>query len=61
MTKEENIMKTATIRRANIPCKVPRYPNAADHRYYLRKLVDGLLVFATATGAFVALTFLLLL
>ncbi|MBQ7344742.1 MAG: hypothetical protein IJW45_01595 [Oscillospiraceae bacterium] len=54
-------MKTVTIRHTNIPCKVPRYPNAADRRYHLRKLVDGLLVFATATGAFVALTFLLLL
>lgn len=55
-------MKTATIRRSgSIRCSVPRYPNAADRRYYLRKLLDGVLVLATGTGAFIALAFLLLL
>lgn len=55
-------MKTATIRRsAPLPRSAPRYPNAADRRYYLRKLVDGLLALATGVGAFVTIVFLLLL
>lgn len=53
-------MKAAIIRN-NVRTSVPRYPNAADRRYYMRKLLDGLLVVATSIGGFVALTFLLLL
>lgn len=48
-------MKTVTVRRS-----VPRYPNAADHRYYLRKLVDGALSVAVGVGTFVTLAFLFL-
>lgn len=51
-------MKTALIRN-NV--SVPRYPAAADRRYYLNKLLDGLLVVATSVGAFVAFAFLVLL
>lgn len=40
---------------------VPRYPNAADRQYYLRKLVDAALAIATGIGAFVTLVFLILL
>lgn len=50
-------MKTAMIVRT----AVPRYPNAADRRYYMRKLLDGVLALATGVGAFVTLAFLLLL
>lgn len=56
--KEDNTMKTLTIDR---PRTAPRYPNAADTRYHLRKLLDGLLVAATCAGAFTVLAFLLLL
>jgi len=41
--------------------KAPRYPNAADRRYYLEKLLDGALATVTGIGAFVALVFLILL
>ena len=51
-------MKTMTIAR---PRTAPRYPNAADARYHLRKFLDGVLVVATCAGAFTALAFLLLL
>lgn len=55
-------MKTATAKNCtNAGRSVPRYPNAADRRYYLQKLVDGLLGIATAVGAFVTLVFFLLL
>ncbi len=55
-------MKTQTIRRTSaLPRSTPRYPNAADRRYYLHKLVDGLLALATGVGAFVTIVFLLLL
>lgn len=55
-------MKTATIKQyRNVSRSVPRYPNAADRRYYLQKLLDGLLGIATGVGAFVTLVFLLLL
>ena len=55
-------MKTATMKRySHAGRHVPRYPNAADRRYYLQKLVDGLLGIATAVGAFVTLIFCLLL
>lgn len=39
----------------------PAYPNAADRRYYLHKLLDGLLALATVVGTLTALIFLLLL
>lgn len=48
-------MKTATVRRS-----IPRYPNAADHRYYLRKLVDGALSVAVGLGATVTFLYLYL-
>lgn len=37
------------------------YPNAADRRYYLHKLLDGVLALATVVGGLTALVFLLLL
>lgn len=49
-------MKTTAIHHT-----VPRYPNAADRRYYLHKLLDGALAVATGVGAFVTLVFLILL
>lgn len=55
-------MKTATMKRCSHTNRhIPRYPNAADRRYYLQKLVDGLLGIATAVGAFITLIFFLLL
>lgn len=57
-------MKTATVYRNNRPVRYPvsrRYPNAADRGYHLRRLVDGLLVVATAAGGVTALIFLLFL
>lgn len=51
-------MKAATTYRT---VKAARYPNAADRRYYLRKLVDGLLAVATVVGAVTALLFFVLL
>lgn len=39
----------------------PAYPNAADRRYYLGKLLDGVLALATVVGGITALVFLLLL
>lgn len=41
--------------------KCPAYPNAADRRYYLHKLLDGVLALATVVGGLTALVFLLLL
>lgn len=42
-------------------CRIPRYPNIADRRYYLNKLLDVVLATATGIGAFITLVFLLLL
>ncbi|MBQ9762085.1 MAG: hypothetical protein IJV82_03305 [Oscillospiraceae bacterium] len=53
-------MKTETIN-APIRREIPRYPAAADRRYYLQKLLDGVLAVAMGVGAFVALAFLMLL
>lgn len=53
-------MKTAIINRP-IRTTAPAYPNAADRRYYLRKLLDGALAVATAVGTVTALVFLILL
>lgn len=50
-------MKTATATRTVRPA----YPNAADRRYYLRKLVDVLLGIAILAGVISALVFLFLL
>ena len=50
-------MKTATVSRTVRPA----YPNAADWRYHLRKLVDALLGIAILVGAISALIFLFLL
>ncbi len=41
--------------------RIPRYPNAADRRYYLNKLLDAALATVTGIGAFITLVFLLLL
>ena len=38
----------------------PAYPNAADRRYYLNKLLDGVLATASIVGGLTALVFLLL-
>lgn len=53
-------MKTATVNRSVKPVRYP-YPNAADRRYYLQKLLDGALALATLVGGLTALVFLLLL
>lgn len=37
----------------------PAYPNAADRRYFLHKLVDGVLALATVVGGLAAFVFLL--
>lgn len=50
-------MKTMTIRQ-NFR---PTYPNAADRRYHLRKLLDGLLTVAMSVGTVAAILFLLML
>lgn len=52
-------MKAATASRSL--SSAPAYPNAADRRYYLRRLLDGLLAVATAVGAVTVLIFLMLL
>lgn len=53
-------MKAATLRRTRKIVSHP-YPNAADRRYYLQKLLDGVLTLATIIGGLTALVFLLLL
>lgn len=53
-------MKAATMNRSVKPIRHP-YPNAADRRYYLQKLLDGALALATVAGGLTALVFLLLL
>ena len=40
---------------------IPRYPNAADRKYYIDKFLNALLAVLTVAGAFVTLTFLLFL
>lgn len=50
-------MKTMTIHQNYRPA----YPNAADRRYYLRRLVDGLLGLATTIGGVAVILFFLLL
>lgn len=54
-------MKTMTMNRNCRTLRRPAYPNAADRRYYLRKLLDGLLAVATSVGMVVTIVFLLLL
>lgn len=58
--KEEPNMKAATLRRQRRSVTRP-YPNAADRRYYLQKLLDGVLTLATVVGGLTAIIFLLLL
>lgn len=53
-------MKAATLRRHHRSVRHP-YPNAADRRYYLQKLLDGVLTLAAVVGGLTALVFLLLL
>ena len=50
-------MKTMTMNRNYRPA----YPNAADRRYYLRKLLDALLTAAMSVGTVAAILFLLML
>jgi hypothetical protein len=59
-TKEETIMKTIAVQNKRKTVR-PAYPNAADRRYYLGKLLDGVLALATVVGGITALVFLLLL
>lgn len=54
-------MKTMTMNRNYRTIRRPAYPNAADRRYYMRKLLDGLLAIATTIGMVVTLLFLLML
>lgn len=49
-------MKTTTANRTYHPA----YPNAADRRYYLRKLLDLLLMAATSVGTVAIILFFLL-
>lgn len=53
-------MKAATIRRTYKTISRP-YPNAADRRYYLHKLLDGVLALATVVGGLTALVFFIFL
>lgn len=54
-------MKAMSISQTSRPVRRPAYPNAADRRYHLRRLLDGLLAAATAFGAVVTILFLLML
>ena len=51
-------MKAATLRRQRRSVTRP-YP--ADRRYYLQRLLDGVLTLATVVGGLTAIIFLLLL
>lgn len=53
-------MKTIAVQNKHKSVR-PAYPNAADRRYYLQKLLDGVLALATVVGGLTALVFLLLL
>lgn len=53
-------MKAATVQTTRKSISRP-YPNAADRRYFLHKLLDGVLALATVVGGLTALVFLLLL
>lgn len=53
-------MKAATIRTSRRPVSRP-YPNAADRRYFLQRLLDGVLTLATVVGGLTALVFLIFL
>jgi hypothetical protein len=59
-TKEDYTMKAATIRTSRRPVSRP-YPNAADRRYFLQRLLDGVLTLATVVGGLTALIFLIFL
>lgn len=52
-------MKTVAVNRSIR--SAPAYPNAANRRYFLHKLLDGVLAAATVVGIFTALIFLILL
>lgn len=47
--------------RRTMKSKPPRYPNAADRRYYLDKLLNGILAIVTGLGAFITLLFFIML
>ena len=47
-------MKAATIRHTHRTVIRP-YPNAADRRYHLQRLLDGVLAVATVVGGLTAL------
>lgn len=53
-------MKAATIRTSRKSVRRP-YPNAADRRYLLQRLLDGVLTLATVVGGLTALIFLIFL
>jgi hypothetical protein len=53
-------MKAATVQNRRKYVSRP-FPNAADRRYILQKLLDGVLTLATVVGGLTALVFLLLL
>jgi hypothetical protein len=53
-------MKAATIHRTRKSISHP-YPNAAERRYYLQKLLDGVLALATVVGGLTAMVFLIFL
>jgi hypothetical protein len=59
-TKEVTIMKAATIHRTRKSISHP-YPNAAERRYYLQKLLDGVLALAIVVGGLTAMVFLIFL
>ena len=41
-----------------VESKQPRYPNAADHRYFERKALDVMTAIASGFGLFSAMIFL---
>lgn len=53
-------MKAVTIH-SNTTSVRHTYPNAADRRYLLQKLLDGVLTAATILGGMTAVVFLILL
>ena len=60
-SKQIKLKEDANMNRNRRKPPVPRYPNAADRRYYMEKILNGLLAIVTGIGAFVTLVFFMLL
>lgn len=52
-------MKKTTVSRSRGHVRPAPYPNAAEPRYFLNKLIDGALALATGAGTFTILFFLM--